>query len=200
MPSGSGSSWSHDGEDGEDGEPESDLPERTKRGNIEVQKMTNQDLNLLDAIQIAKEAERKAAAYYADAAERTSLIAKGLFEQLAEFERYHYEKLSSLEKSLRDEGAFIEYEGRELTFPARGEIENPIEGADMMSLMEIITMGVDIEREAEKRYAALAEQTADPAGRSMFERLAEEEHAHYRILRNAYWSLNDRGVWEWPKK
>jgi rubrerythrin len=162
--------------------------------------MTNQDLNLLDAIQIAKEAEQKAAAYYADAAEKTPLIAKGLFEQLAGFERYHYEKLVSLEASLRDKGAFIEYEGRELTFPARGEIETPIEEPGKMSLMEIVSLGIDIEREAEKRYAALAEQTADPAGQSMFKRLAEEEHTHYRILSNAYWSLNDRGVWEWPKK
>ncbi len=162
--------------------------------------MAEQELNLLDAIQIAKEAEQKAAAYYADAAGKTSSIAKGLFDQLAEFEHYHYEKLSSLEKSLRDEGAFIEYEGRELTFPTRGEIENPIEEPEKMSLMEVVSLGIDIEREAEKRYTALAEQTADPAGRSMFERLAEEEHAHYRILRSVYWSLNNRGVWEWPKK
>jgi rubrerythrin len=162
--------------------------------------MTEQELNLLDAIQIAKEAEQKAAIYYADAAEKTSTIAKGLFEQLAEFERYHYEKLSTLEKSLRDEGAFIEYEGRELTLPTRGEIENPIEEPDKMSLMEVVSMGIDIESEAEKQYATLAEQTADPAGRSMFERLAEEEHVHYRILHSAYWSLNNRGVWEWPKK
>jgi rubrerythrin len=64
--------------------------------------------------------------------------------------------------------------------------------------MAIITMAIDIEQEAEKRYTALAERTSDPRGRSMFERLAEEEHSHYLILNDAYWSLNDRGVWTVP--
>jgi hypothetical protein len=32
----------------------------------------------------------------------------------------------------------------------------------------------------------------------MFERLSEKEHHHYLILSDAYWSLNDRGVWKVP--
>jgi rubrerythrin len=34
--------------------------------------MTNQDLNLLDAIQMAMEAEQKAAAFYTDAAQKAA--------------------------------------------------------------------------------------------------------------------------------
>ena len=33
----------------------------------------------------------------------------------------------------------------------------------------------------------------------MFRKLAEEEHTHYRILGDAYWNLNNRGVWNWSK-
>lgn len=161
--------------------------------------MNDQDLNLLDAIQIAMEAEQKAAAFYADAAQETANpLGRRLLEQLAEFERHHYNKLAALEESLRDEGAFIGYEGKELSFPAPGEVED-IEEANKKSAMGIITTALDVEQEAEKRYAALAEQTSDPAGRSMFKRLAEEEHTHYRILRDAYWSLNNRGVWTWSE-
>jgi len=161
--------------------------------------MNNQDLNLLDAIQIAMEAEQKAAAFYAEAAQETANpLGRRLLEQLAEFERHHYSKLATLEESLRDEGAFIGYEGKELSFPAPGEVEN-IEEANKKSAMGIITAALNVEQEAEKRYAALAEQTSDPDGRSMFKRLAEEEHTHYRILRDAYWSLNNRGVWTWSE-
>ena len=56
-----------------------------------------------------------------------------------------------------------------------------------------------IEEEAEARYNGLAEQTADPAGQSMFRQLAVEENKHHKILKDAYVSLNNHGVWVWPQ-
>jgi rubrerythrin len=160
--------------------------------------MTDQDMNLLDAIKIAMEAEKKAAAFYADAAQRTVTLGRGLLEQLADFERHHYAILVKLEQSLRDQGSFIDYEGRELTFPAPSEVQTTAE-PNKMSMMGIITTALEIETEAEKRYTALAEQTSDPDGQSMFKRLAQEENKHHKILRDAYVSLNNRGVWAWPE-
>jgi rubrerythrin len=160
--------------------------------------MTNLDLNLLDAIQMAMEAEQKAAAFYADAAQKTANpLGRGLFDQLAEFERYHYAKLADLEKSMRDEGAFIEYEGRELTLSVPSEVDN--KEANKMSVMEIITLAINAERDAEKRYTTLAEQTTDPDGQAMFKKLAKEEHTHYRILSDEYYNLNNHGVWVWSE-
>lgn len=158
--------------------------------------MNHHNLNLLDALQIAMQAEQKAAALYADAAQETSNpLGQRLFEQLADFERHHYNKLSSLAESLRDGGAFIEYEGKDMQYPVPGEVKS-IEAAGKMSAMAVITMAIDVEREAEQRYTTLAQQTTDPAGQSMFQRLAEEEHTHYLILSDAYWNLNNRGTWE----
>jgi rubrerythrin len=154
-------------------------------------------MDLLDAIQMAQEIELKAEALYADAAQKTHHpLGRGLFAELAKFERHHYDKLVELEKSLRGEGAFAGYEGRELKIEVSGEVGS-IEEADKMSAMSIITMAIDVEREAEKRYTALAEQSTDPAVESMFKQLAKEENSHYRILSDAYWSLNNRGVWAW---
>jgi rubrerythrin len=160
--------------------------------------MTDQDITLLDAIKIAMEAEKKAAAFYTDAAQKTETLGRGLLEQLAEFERHHYAILVKLEQSLRSQGTFIDYEGRELAFPAPSEVQTTAE-PNKMSMMGIITTALEIETEAERRYRALAERTSDPAGRSMFERLAKEESNHHRILREAYTSLNNRGVWDWQK-
>jgi rubrerythrin len=158
--------------------------------------MSQQDLSLVDAIQIAMEAEQKAAAFYADGAQKTGNPAgKSLFEQLAEFERYHYQKLSELKQSLRDRGTFIEYEGRKLLPPAH-EVQ-ATEDPSKMSMMSIITVAIETEREAENRYVALAGQTVDPEGRAMFDKLAKEEHNHYRVLGEVYWNLNNRGTWNW---
>ena len=67
------------------------------------------------------------------------------------------------------------------------------------SMVEIVLAAMDFEKEAEDRYVALAGEVTDPTGKAMFERLAEEEREHYRILKEAYRSLNDHGVWVWPK-
>jgi len=161
--------------------------------------MDNQDLNFLDAIRMAIEAEESAAAFYEEAAKKTeNPLGRELLEQLADFERYHHTNLLALEDSLCNNGACILYEGRELTFPVPDEIEE-IKQADKMSAIGIIEAAIEIKRKAEERYAALAEQTADPNGQAMFERLAEEEHVNRRILERAYWSLNNRGVWVQPQ-
>jgi rubrerythrin len=161
--------------------------------------MNNQDLNFLDAIRMAIEAEGKAAAFYDEAAQKTANpLGRELLEQLADFERYHHEQLVALEDSLCNDGACIIYEGREVTFSVPDEVEK-IREADKMSAMGIIDAAIEIKRKAEKRYAALAEQTTDPNGQAMFRRLADEEHENRRVLEKAYWSLNDRGVWIPPQ-
>lgn len=160
--------------------------------------MTNVDLNLMDAIQMAMEAEQKAATFYDDAAQKTANpLGRELFKQLADFERYHYAKLAGLEKSLRNQGAFIEYPGKELTLAAPAEVDG--KEANKMGVLEIITLAIQAEREAENRYIALAQQTSDPTGQSMFQKLAEEEHNHYRILSDEYYNLNNRGLWVWSE-
>ena len=73
--------------------------------------------NLLDAIRVVKENERIASDRYADAAKKLGQVGKELFMQLSEFEQFHYERVSALEKSLEESGDFINYEGKE--FPSR---------------------------------------------------------------------------------
>jgi rubrerythrin len=157
--------------------------------------MDDQDLNFLDAIRMAIEAEQNAVAFYTNAAQKTSNpLTRRLLGQLAEFEDYHRTKLADLEKSLCENGACILYEGKQLLFQVPDEVEK-LKEAERMSAMEVITVAIDIKQKAEERYTALAEQTADPDGQAMFTRLAEEERSNRRILDKAYWSLNNRGVW-----
>jgi rubrerythrin len=157
--------------------------------------MDDQDLNFLDAIRMAIEAEQNAVVFYTDAAQKTSNpLTRRLLRQLAQFEDYHRTKLADLEKSLCENGACILYEGKRLLFEVPDEMEK-LQEADRMSAMEVITAAIDIKQKAEERYTALAKQTADPDGQAMFTRLAEEERTNRRILDKAYWSLNNRGVW-----
>jgi rubrerythrin len=161
--------------------------------------MSEQNLSLFDALHIAKEAEQKTAEFYADAAEKTTNPwGKRLFKELTEFERYHYQKLTDLEESLRQKGSYIHYEGRKPSISAVSEkIDNKDENPK--SALDILALSMEIELEAEKRYKNLHQLTNDPEGKDMFKTLAAEEALHYKYVSNAYWSLSERGIWELPK-
>jgi rubrerythrin len=151
--------------------------------------------NLLDAVRVVKENERIASASYADAAQRiNNPVGKKLFKELSEFEKFHYDKLTALETSLEESGDFINYEGKEFPLPPTFEIKAS-EEPNTKSVMSIISAAIDLEKQAEKAYADLASQSTDPQGHQMFSRLSEEEHNHYRILLNTYWTLNNLGKW-----
>lgn len=155
--------------------------------------------NLLKAIRVVKENERIAALKYQDASEgMLDNMGKSLFRQLSEFEQYHYVRLTALEKSLEEGGEFIDYEGKEFPMPPAFEIKAATD-YNQKSLMQIVTEARDLEMEAAKAYAALAEQIPEAKGREMFIRLADEERVHFRILTEAYAILNDLGTWTWAR-
>jgi rubrerythrin len=155
--------------------------------------------NLLEAIRAAKENERLASESYANAAKNKSFsLGKELFEQLSEFEKFHYDRIAALEKSLEKKGGFIEYEGKEFTLPPTFEIK-AAEDPNKKSVIQIIFEAMDLERKMQNAYADLAAQITDPVGHKMFRRLSEEEHNHLVVLSEAYWSLNNFGVWKGPR-
>ena len=154
---------------------------------------------LMDAIRVAKENERNASESYAGAAKNLSNhLARELFMQLSEFEKYHLEKLTALEKSLQESGEFIQYEGKEFPLPPVFEIKAAKE-PDKKSAMHVLTEARELESQMQKAYASLAAQAPEGRGKDMFNKLAEEEHKHYFILNAAWWSMNDTGEWKWTR-
>jgi rubrerythrin len=152
--------------------------------------------SLLDGIRLAKENEKAAADFYATAGKTSGNPgAKKLFEELTAFEKIHYERLTALEESLNKHGKYISYAGTDFVVPPSLVIRLP-ELPDAPSVMTVITEAVDLEARAETAYSKLAELTADPQGHDMFLKLAEEEHGHYRLLKEVYWTLNNRGEWK----
>jgi rubrerythrin len=154
--------------------------------------------SLLDAVRIVKENERLASDTYANAAKKVNTLGRELFVQLSEFEQFHYEMLTKLEKSLVESGKFINYQGKEFILPPKLEIKFA-EMPEHKSLMEIIIEAKKIEQVAENTYCDLAEQLDDPEGHDMFVKLSEEEHKHYLILSDAYWNLNQNAVWKYTR-
>lgn len=155
--------------------------------------------SLLDAIRVVKENERMARDSYQNASKVINHPrGKELFTQLSEFEQYHYEQITNLEISLQKSGEFIDYEGKVFPVPPIFSVE-AAQDANRKSMMTIISEAIELEKTAEKSYADLATQITDSLGHKMFIRLSEEEHNHYRILNEAYWTLTNLGVWKWSR-
>lgn len=148
--------------------------------------------NLLDAVRVVKENERLASENYANAAKKISdQMGKKLFEMLSEFEKFHLAQLTTLEKSLEETGDFLNAEGKEFPLPPIFKMK-AAEESDHESIFSIISAAMEQEKQAEKAYADLAALVTNPQRNEIFRRLAEQEHSHYLILRDAYWALSER--------
>lgn len=155
--------------------------------------------NLLDAIRVVKENERIASEKYREAARNlVNPLAKELFGHLSEFEKFHLEKLTGLEKSLQESGKYIQYEGKEFPLPPTFTIK-AAQDPDKKSAMQIITEAKELEKQAQSIYASMAGECPDQQGRDMFTKLSAEEGMHFKILSEAYWSLNNSGQWKWSR-
>jgi rubrerythrin len=160
-----------------------------------------QKLGLEEALDIAMDAELKAQAFYAQAALNVlEPQGRDLLGRLAAFEQYHYQKLSELARSLREDGQFIEYEARSIEqfvpIVGRGETAGT-QLDEMKDVPSVLSKAIDNEKIAGERYRALAAETADAAGQAMFRQLANEEMIHQRILEDEFFSLSNEGAWGW---
>jgi rubrerythrin len=170
-----------------------------------------QDLGLEEALDVAMDAELKAAAFYGQAAvEVQHPQGKDLLARLSAFEHYHYEQLSDLQRSLQAHGQFIEYEAQTMSdfqpsgraSEHQGRLVSGGEAAgtrpqDLEDVASILSKAIENEKHAGERYRALVEATPDPAGQDMFRKLANEEQLHQRILEDEFFSISNQGTWGW---
>ncbi len=159
--------------------------------------MSSEHAGVLEAIAGAMELEARAAGFYREAARKASNEAgKILLNQLADFEQSHFDNLKKLRDSLSKGKGFIKYRGTALAhaeIPAEAK-KKAEENLD--DVLDILGQAIDAESRAHDLYRGMAERTADPKGRAMFLKLAEEETFHRRILSDEYYQLSNKGgIW-----
>ncbi|MBI4880324.1 MAG: ferritin family protein [Planctomycetes bacterium] len=161
--------------------------------------MNQPDSFLLEAIGKAMDVEQKASRFYREGAARAgSPRGRDLLNQLADFEQSHYDKLAELRASLASGEGFGAYKGTTLRV-ARPEAEGGQAAESRLDdVLDILRAAIAAESEAQRRYQELAAQCGDAKGRKLFDRLAQEELLHRRILADEYFSLSNRdGIWAW---
>lgn len=152
---------------------------------------TEEDLNKL--LLVALESELMAKQFYERAKKKaSSKTAKDFFQNLADFEQGHFNRIKRIiDMRIKSLGLdSIEPEGTEII--KKSEVEGEIE-PNKDEIADVLMLAIDAEKDANKRYLEIANRIGDPAGKKIFDSLAEAERTHQRILEDEFFSLSNNG-------
>jgi rubrerythrin len=151
-----------------------------------------------DLLQEAMNAEIEAQKFYTGAAEKAqSSAGKTFFQELADFEQHHYTKVKGIIES-RNKGVKLDVSKPEI---AMREIKPEVEGEfepNKDEIVEVLTLGIKAEKEAQERYNKIADHMDDPEGKEIFKGLSEDERRHHDLLEAQYYQISNKGtiIWE----
>ncbi len=150
-----------------------------------------------DLLVEAMNSELEAETFYAKAADKAQSDAgKRLFTELAQFEHNHFERVKAIIES-RNTGANIDIPAAHPELP---EIKPEVEGEfepNKDEIVELLTLGIKAEKEAQNRYKQIAEQLDDPEGKELFSSLSEDERRHHDLLEAQYYQMSNKGTIIW---
>ena len=154
----------------------------------------------LQALRQAIRLEQDGYEFYTEAAERTAdPRGRETFLSLADDEKLHLRIVQDQYEALNAGKGWVSFsEALELKpvdldkplFPPDRETIGP-EASDIDALL----FAMQVENESYELYRKAATETADPAGKEMYQRLASDERVHFDILMLNYEHLLSAGRW-----
>jgi len=156
----------------------------------------------LNALEVALDNEMGEREFYLKNAERTkNPIGKAMFNQIADEELEHYERLKELHERWRKNEKWPE------TIPLKVKdtivkdvLKDSVQNVDTMPEkddddLKAIQTAIDFESKGASRYAKLREDVSDPKEKEFFNLLSNIEHEHYLSLKDTEEYLTDPASW-----
>jgi len=153
---------------------------------------------LEDLLIEAMNSELEAQQFYVNAAEKAqSQAGKNFFNELAEFEQNHYNKVKQIFDSLESIANVPETEEIHNIKHINSEIEGEFE-PNKDEIITVINMAIDAEKMAQERYDTIADMLDDQKSKTIFDNLAQDERNHQKILEDELYHLSNKGtiIWE----
>lgn len=161
----------------------------------------------VDALRRAMELETKGRKFYLEAMEQTDdPTGKEMFQTLAEDEALHLRTISRQLEALSSGKGWIQDTGgkerpsgldKPLLPPDKATMQRRISGH--ASDIEALHFALEFENDSYNLYAQAAKEVTDPAGKAMYEYLADFERGHFNLLMANYEYLANYGRWLGPK-
>jgi rubrerythrin len=156
----------------------------------------------LDTLEVALSNEMREREFYLKHAERTrNPVGKAMFQQIADEELEHYERLKELHEKWEKKEKWPE------TVPLKVKdtivkdvLKDAIKKVDTLPEkddddLQAIQIAVDFEAKGASRYTQLRDEVADPKEKEFFDLLAKIEHEHYLSLKDTEEYLTDPSSW-----
>lgn len=159
----------------------------------------------LNALEVALRNEMKEREFYLKNAERTkNPLGRAMFQQIADEELEHFERLQELHEKWKAEGrwpATIPLEVKDTA--VRSFLSDVIERIDKIvqtdeDELQAIRTAIDFEAKGASYYRKLRDEATDPHTKRFFDLLASIEHEHYLSLKDTEKYLTDPALW-FPK-
>ena len=162
--------------------------------------MENQDR--LNALEIALNNEMREREFYLKNAKRTkNPIGKAMFQQIADEELDHYERLKELHEKWEKKEAWPE------TVPLKVKdtvvkdiLKDVVKSVDETAQtdeddLDAVRTAIDFEAKGEAFYAKLRDEATDPKEKAFFDLLSKIEHEHYLSLKETEEYFTDPVSW-----
>lgn len=144
----------------------------------------------------AMNAEAQAKKFYLEAAAKAASSAgKNLFNELADFEQGHYDRL---QKIIEARGKGVKFTG--IAASQKIHVKSEVEGQfepNKDEIVKVLTLGIEAEKKAQAKYLEIAKAFDDDESKATFNNLAEEERKHQSILEDQFYSMSNKGKIIW---
>jgi len=160
------------------------------------------DQENLNALEVALTNEMREREFYLKNAERTkNPVGKAMFNQIANEELEHYERLKEVHERWERNEKWPE------TVPLKVKdtivkdvLRESVKNVDTMPErddddLKAIQTAIDFESKGASRYAKLRDDVSDPKEKEFFNLLAKIEHEHYLSLKDTEEYLTDPSSW-----
>jgi len=164
--------------------------------------MKNSDKKRLNALEVALTNEQRERAFYLQNAERTgNPVGKAMFEQIADDELEHYQRLKALHETWEKKQTWPETipltvkdtKVKDILVTMATDAANMPPGDD--DDLQAVRTAIEFEAKGERFYADLRDQVTDPQEKRFFNLLASIEHEHFLSLKETEEFLVDPASW-----
>ena len=156
----------------------------------------------VSALEVALKNEKQEREFYLLHAERTTNpVGKAMFQQIADDELEHFERLKELHSVWSQDQKWpaslpLEVKGTRVKDVLLNVLKKmkeipPGDGSDL----DALRTAIDFEAKGVAYYTELRDKVSDPKQKNFFDLLAGIEHEHYTSLRDTEQFLMDPAVW-----
>lgn len=152
---------------------------------------------LIEPVKVALNMEKDGLKFYLESVEKVSNeLIKDLLTSLAKDEEEHYNSFKTIYDSFKEnnnwpEEVKITANKNSKTIFEEYAAKNKEEVKDAKDEMDIVKMALEIEKKSYNFYKKLTEKIEENNVKMFFEKLADVENEHYKLLDDTYQYLNN---------